>query len=163
MRVTIRRGAEGDLPFLREQLLAIHKLHRSAYPEVYRDIGPHEAEAFLSERLEDERCFVRVAETSRNEIAGHTLSEIQERPGTLFTHPLKIVYLAQIVVTSEYRNRGIGRRLVEDVLAIARARGIHRVELNVWEFDGNARRFFARSGFRDFGYRMVQRAGEERG
>ncbi|TVQ97554.1 MAG: GNAT family N-acetyltransferase [Spirochaetaceae bacterium] len=98
---------------------------------------------------------MRVVEIHGGEIAGYTVSEIQERPATLFSHPQSVLYLAQIVVAPQYRERGVGRHLIEDLSAVANAHAITRVELNVWEFEGNARQFFLRSGFRDFGYRMA--------
>ena len=80
----------------------VQDLHRSAHPDKYREISPEQAESFLSERLSNQRCFVR--------------------------------------------------NLVDDVRARARTHGIEQVVLNVWEFEGNGRRFFLDCGFQDFGY-----------
>lgn len=157
MKCTIRSGTTGDLPYLRDQLVMVQDLHRSAHPDKYREISPEHAESFLSERLNNQRCFVRVAVTEQNHVVGHTISEIQERPGSLFTHPQTVLYLAQIVVNPVYRRQGIGRELIEDVRALARTQEIEQVVLNVWEFEGNGRRFFLECGFQDFGYQLIQR------
>ncbi|TVR31782.1 MAG: GNAT family N-acetyltransferase [Spirochaetaceae bacterium] len=126
-----------------------------AEPLLASDIGPQEAEEFLLKRLQDERCFVRVVEFNGGEIAGCTVSEIQERPASLFSHQQSVLYLAQIVVAPQQGKRGVGRHLIEDLFAVANAHAITRVELNVWEFEGNAQQFFLRNGFRDFGYRIA--------
>lgn len=153
--VTIREGNRGDTPDLRDQLLLIQEMHHRAYPDIYRTIEPADAEEFLLQRLQDERCFVRVAEINGTGIVGHTVLEIQEKPPSLFSHPKTVLYLGQIVVTPKFRKQGVGRCLIEDLFSVARAHAISRVELNVWEFEGNARRFFADHGFHDFGYRMT--------
>jgi GNAT superfamily N-acetyltransferase len=153
--ITVRDGTESDIPHLRDQMLMTQELHRSAFPELFRKIESPEAEAFLRERLEDARCFLRVAVLDGGPIVGHTVSEIQERPASLFAHSQSVLYLAQIVVDAQYRKRGVGRRLIEDVFAIARTRGVSRVELNVWEVEGTARGFFSDQGFRDVGHRMA--------
>lgn len=157
MKCTIRSGTSDDLPFLRDQLVMVQDLHRSAHPDKYREISPGQAESYLSERLTNQRCLVRVAVTERNHLIGHTISEIQDRSGSLFTHPQTVLYLAQIVVSPDYRKQGVGRELIEDVRALGRTRGIEQVVLNVWEFEGNARRFFLDCGFQDFGYQLIQR------
>ena len=153
--ISIRDGCERDIPHLRDQMLMTQDLHRSAFPELFRIIERPEAEAFLRERLADTRGFLRVAVLDGGGIVGHTVSEIQERPASLFSHPQSVLYLAQIVVDAQYRKRGVGRRLIEDVFAIARTRAVSRVELNVWEVEGTARGFFSDQGFRDVGHRMA--------
>ena len=161
--ITIRPATAADLPYLRDQLLMVQELHCAAYPNRYRPISPRDAESFLADRLRDERCYVRLATTANNTVVGYTVSELQERLESLFAHARTLLYLAQIVVLPEYRTRGSGRALIEDVLATARQHGIEQVELDVWEFAGNAHRFFAECGFQDVGYRMVcQTVGEPR-
>jgi ribosomal protein S18 acetylase RimI-like enzyme len=52
-----------------------------------------------------------------------------------------------------YRGAGIGRALLEATLAAARARGIERIELEVYASNGPARHLYERAGFEVEGIR----------
>lgn len=52
-----------------------------------------------------------------------------------------------IVVCREYQNRGIGRRCVRDMLALARECGMDEVRANIYAFNGQSRRMFESVGF----------------
>ena len=56
-------------------------------------------------------------------------------------------YLAELYVRPAHRGRGIGRALMEAVLAEARARGADRIEIGVDEPDLGARRLYESLGF----------------
>lgn len=56
-------------------------------------------------------------------------------------------HIAQVVVSSEHRGKGLGRYLVEAVCARARACGCDRVTLIVAESNGAARELYDRLGF----------------
>jgi ribosomal protein S18 acetylase RimI-like enzyme len=68
----------------------------------------------------------------------------------------------QISLDRAYQKRGYGERLIGAVVELARARGVARIELDVWAFNRNARGFFARQGFAIFNERMYL-AGMENG
>ena len=57
------------------------------------------------------------------------------------------VLLVAMYVTPAARGRGIGQRLVNAVVAHARADGAHRVRLHVVETNTAAERLYARCGF----------------
>ena len=52
-----------------------------------------------------------------------------------------------IVVCREYQNRGIGRRCVREMLALARELGIAEVRANIYAFNAKSRRMFEAVGF----------------
>ena len=53
-----------------------------------------------------------------------------------------------IVVCREYQNRGIGRRCVQHMLALAKERGMSEVRANIYAFNLQSRRMFLAAGFR---------------
>ena len=79
------------------------------------------------------------------DVAGHlagTVSFYEPTPGSM--------HLFALDVGPEWRNRGVGRELVEFVLAESRRRGLRRVYLEV-RVDNRARRLYHRIGFRRVG------------
>jgi ribosomal protein S18 acetylase RimI-like enzyme len=59
--------------------------------------------------------------------------------------------LVGMYVRPQARNRGVGRRLVEAVIEVARTRGVELLQLAVVSDNGPARRLYARLGFVEYG------------
>ena len=61
--------------------------------------------------------------------------------------PAKEAYLAELYVVPGERGRGLGRALLTEVLAVARAEGADYIELNTSETDTAARALYESTGF----------------
>lgn len=59
-----------------------------------------------------------------------------------------VFYLARIELLPDVQGRGLGRQLINDILANARADGFTTVELDVLEENPGAQRLYERLGFR---------------
>lgn len=59
--------------------------------------------------------------------------------------------LVGMYVRPQARNRGVGRRLVEAVIEVARTRGVELLQLAVVSDNEPARRLYARLGFVEYG------------
>jgi GNAT superfamily N-acetyltransferase len=67
------------------------------------------------------------------------------RPGVWDDGPVTL--LEELYVRPELRGRRIGHGLLERAMAVARERGSESFEINVDEFDTDARRFYEAHGF----------------
>jgi len=65
------------------------------------------------------------------------------------------LYLESLAVSAGYRNRGIGRKLLDVVLEHAAAEGLTRVRLHVVEPNLKAKALYERVGFETSGYWRV--------
>ena len=66
-------------------------------------------------------------------------------------HAVDAVQLSQLYVASTHHGAGIADRLMDWVLATARARGHRALVLTVWEENGRARRYYEKRGFAHVG------------
>ena len=56
-----------------------------------------------------------------------------------------------IVICREFQNRRIGRRCVENLLALAKENGMAEVRANIYDFNMQSRRMFLAAGFESTG------------
>lgn len=86
---------------------------------------------------------------------GYVRVEHVRRDPNPFRHRLEYLELDQMGVLPEVRRRGIGRRLVGEVTALAGRLGVGRVELSAWEFNESAIASYERAGFDTMWRRMT--------
>lgn len=86
---------------------------------------------------------------------GYALARLQQQAETALTYGGLVVELDQISVDPEYRGRGLGRQLIDEVRSLASDVGADRLQLTVWEFNRHARAVFERAGFTATTTKMV--------
>ena len=70
---------------------------------------------------------------------------------------MKTMYLDDLCVMPEYRDRGIGHRFMNMLFDEAKKRGCDNFELNVWEFNSRAVSFYESCGLTVQRRRMEKR------
>ena len=63
-------------------------------------------------------------------------------------------YIEDIVVSSNYRRKGVGQILLEEAFKWFRSRKLKRVELNVAKENKKAYSFYLKNGFKDYKHRL---------
>jgi GNAT superfamily N-acetyltransferase len=130
-----------------KHLTAAHgRGHWSSYP----------TEAAIRRGLRSDRVLV-AREGTR--IAG-TVRVAAAKPWAIdpsyFTAVPRAVYLHDMAVDPASQRTGIGRRLIEEVLGVARAWPSEAIRLDAYDSEAGAGPFYARCGFREVG-RVVYR------
>lgn len=153
----IRQATSQDAALLAALNGPVQQLHAENRPDVFKPAVITEA---LVQSYEDllaaaENHFF-IAEQDE-EAVGYIGCRELYRPETVFTHALDGLYIDQISVNSSCRHQGVGTRLIQSVLALAREKHIARVTLDVWGFNHDAQQFFVQQGFSTLHLRMEQR------
>ena len=102
---------------------------------------PWTREGFFTFLLKDENMFFVVEE--KGQILGYCSMQTVLDEGDILN----------VAVTRNRQKEGIGYFLVDSMLMLAAARGIHIVHLEVRESNGSARRLYQRLGFKEDGFR----------
>lgn len=67
-------------------------------------------------------------------------------------HSGKVFYLQIIIVDENYRNLGIGKKIIDDIMDISSSEKCKAIELDSAFFRESAHRFYTNLGFRKRGY-----------
>lgn len=134
---------ESDWEAIRRLSVQIHDLHAAWRPDIYFHCEePYPKEKFL-EDVANRLVFVS---KQNNEIAGYVVLSVLQKGGP-GTHSQKLLRLDSICVDENYRGQGIGKAMVADVRALARAFGCGEVLLGVHPENGRALAFYQKCGF----------------
>jgi GNAT superfamily N-acetyltransferase len=154
-------GAEA-LDELEPLWLALREHHGAAAPE----LGPLRAleESWAQRRaqyadwLTGPDAFVLIARRDDGRAVGYALVVLRPAGGPTWTgRGLRLADVETLSVMPEARGAGLGRQLLDAVAEHARTLGVEEVELTVIAQNADARRFYAREGFRET--RVVLRRG----
>lgn len=134
--------------------------HRAALDRVARErrwlllleAPPRErVEAFVRQNIEKGNAQFIAIEAAANQVVGWCDVTPRDRP------TVEHIGALGMGVVAEHRGRGVGRRLLESTLAAAMAKGLHRIELEVWASNAAAIRLYESFGFEHEGLRRMAR------
>jgi diamine N-acetyltransferase len=151
MNVFVRLACPEDLVALARLLDEIVAFHHSEDPTQFREPAAAAHSRYLEERFQDPDAAVFVAE-DQDVLAGIAVTVIREAPP--FLTPNRFVLLENLAVSTKFRRAGVGRKLVDAAVLWTRARDIQELDLNVYEFNRIAIRFYEAIGFRAVSRRM---------
>lgn len=122
----------------------IHDLHVAWRPDIYEHSNaPYPRDSFL----EDIRKRMVYVAKHRGQIAGYVVLSILEKGGA-GTVEKRQLRLDSICVDETCRGQGIGRNMITDVRALARAFGCRELILGVHPENDSAVAFYQKCGFR---------------
>lgn len=124
-------------------------LHTEGRPDIFAPGFPQELADYLNVIFERENSEVVVAELD-GQIVGFACIAYVERPASVFRNALRYCDIDELCVDERFRRQGIGRVMFDFIKARAADQGFSRIELNMWEFNENALRFYESLGFQTY-------------
>lgn len=142
----IRAMQEKDYGRIAELLEGIAALHHAGRPDIFGATGGKYDEGELRKLSADEKTRVLVAADESDEAVGYAICKLREYPLIGVRKAYRSFYVDDLCVDPASRRQGVARALMEAVKETARAEGCFNVELNVWEFNESARKFYESIG-----------------
>ena len=149
----VREARLSDYPQILSLESQIFEMHIQARPDIIKPRQqPLDCE-YYQKCLDDDSHKIFVWEEN-GDILGHCMT----RKRIYENHPMfydrTILEIEDLCVDQKARGRGIGRALFDRACAYAREIGAAHLELTVWHFNGDARRFYEHLGMREQTSRM---------
>lgn len=149
----IQEAKEKDIPILVELNNEVQKLHIKWNPEKFREINKNGVIEWFKELFNDKNVKVLIAFMDSKAV-GYVIAKLLKREDNVFIYPSKFIEIDQIVVTEKYRNKGVGKELVEEVKNYAKSLGINLILLSVLAKNTSAIKAYANMGFESETIRM---------
>jgi len=156
MSILIRPARHADIPAIQALLAQVDRLHWAGQPDVFQPTpGPARDDVYLRSLISGWQTVVILAEADSH-LVGCLIARLQETPEVPMLVPQQYLMVDTLVVDAVHRSCGIGSELMAHIEAWAQDRDIHRVELNVFEFNTEARGFYEKQGYTTLSRRMAK-------
>lgn len=128
-------------------LSEVDELHRSNLPWMFEKpaVEPRSVQ-FFEQLLGSQDSTLLVAD-SGTRLVGVAAVLVRNSPDFALFVRQSWAVLDNIAVSKNWRRRGVGTALIRDAERWAEARGAHWLELGVYEFNDEARAFYAALGY----------------
>ena len=143
--MNIRQANNNDIKQMIPLLDDTAKMHDEIRPDIFKNKTIEEIRNNLEIMLQDESNIILIAE-DKQIIVGVMICKIREIKEHTNLKDAKVWWIKEICDKKEYRRNGIGHTLIENAKEIAKANKCLRLELNCWELNENAIKFYKNEG-----------------
>ena len=128
-----------------DRLMAqVHRLHVEGRPDLYIDVEHIYSFEQFKEMVENEDMITILAEENERVLG---ICMISMRAKTCMVKR-RTAYMEDLCVDHDYRSRGIGKELFLYGKELAGNMGAERLDLMVWDFNDDARKFYEKMGMK---------------
>ena len=130
-------------------------LHSNGYPALFKPVFAKDHQERVLKMMEDPEQDVLVAEEN-GQLLGFAMVEYIKREETNSIYAVHEAHIVEIGADETSQGKGIGTALIQAVKDAAKVRGCRSVQLDVWEFNKGALRFYEKLGFVTLRRKMEQ-------
>jgi ribosomal protein S18 acetylase RimI-like enzyme len=146
MNICIRKARPKDCDEVIKLLKQISQLHHIGRPDIFKPgVSKYNAED-LRVKFTDPLEYIIVAADEEDHVLGYAFSYYEIKHDSRLLVDRKILYLDDLCVDDACRGKNIGSQLFDATLSHARETGCDSLELNVWDFNSPAVRFYKKHG-----------------
>ncbi|WP_374764546.1 GNAT family N-acetyltransferase [Yunchengibacter salinarum] len=156
--ITIRQANDGDIPFLVEFLVKLAVHVAGGTPQTLKQSERKNLTKFLTTALADEDKMVVVAEDLNARLVGMGYIHVWRRESIweeMGDKVFKSGIIDNIWVEPEYRQSGVFRAMLRELVAFAEEQGVHELVLEYALSNKEAEEVWTRLGFRPTGVRAT--------
>lgn len=124
----------------------VNDLHVKNKPEVFKAGFPDALRNYVYDIFRDPRKRIVIYEKDGT-LCGFAILNHITKPETPYMMERDYLDIDEFCVDEAYRRLGIGAELIGFIRDYAKSAGFDRVELNMWEFNEDALRFYEAVGF----------------
>lgn len=141
----IKEATRDDLEKIILLLEQVSKLHYINRPDIFKRKSKNDSKEYGIENLESEEKKMIVAKDEIN-VYGVLIYKIKEVKDHFNLKPSRTLWIEELCVDEMCRKKGIGKMLMLEAENIAKKLECERIELNCWQFNEKAIKFYEEIG-----------------
>ena len=149
----IRDMKKEDYEEIDRLMSQVHKLHVEGRPDLYCEAEHVYSREEYEKMLENDDMITILAEED-NKVIGICIVSFRNRTCMI---ERRTAYMDDLCVDENIRGKGIGKNLFDCAKQKAKEMGAERLDLMVWEFNENARKFYESMGMNVQRYIMEEK------
>lgn len=143
----IRIANREDLIRINELRRQVNSVHCEGRPDIFRAGFCDELRDFIYDIWEFDNSDV-IAALRNDVICGFACVEYITQPLSAFKCERSFYHISEFGVDEKYRRQGVATELFEFMKEHAKSKRLDKIELDVWEFNDTAIKFYESLGFR---------------
>ena len=147
-KILIRRAELIDNDGIIKLLMQIAELHHKNRPDIFKEGSKKYNKDEFEAMLKDETRPVFVAVDENNTVLGYCFCMIIKYTAHSVIKDYNSLYIDDFCVDENCRGQGVGKKLFTEVKEYAKQTNVYNIDLNVWEFNENAMKFYEKCGFK---------------
>ena len=132
-KTTIRALRKEDYPLIDLCMQELHTLHVNARPDLYAPLEHPYSEQDFFNIVENTKHLTVAAVDGTDTILGFGIATLKEKSGMISN--LTTAYIDDIFVRPEHRQKGLAKKIFEELERKAKEQGAKRIDLMVWAFN----------------------------
>lgn len=154
MNLKIREATNNDYAEVYNLTLEVYKLHLKGRPDVYLEIDNPLTKEYFSDLLNSNTSKIFVVENVDNKkLAAYSILQIMTTKNPILI-PKTFIYIDDFCVYSSFKRSGIGKMMFNYIVDYAKSKKADSLQLNVWEFNKAAIKFYGAMGMSTRNRRM---------
>lgn len=145
----IRLAEKNDLSQVNEIRRQVHELHVRGRADIFQSEFNKEFENHIYEIYDCEKSDIIVADIG-GRICGFAVVEFIDKPESLYSLARSFLRVVEFGVDKACRRQGIGTRMFDCIKQIAADKNLDAIELDMWEFNEGALKFYESVGFKTY-------------
>lgn len=122
-------------------LLYLHNKHAADYPAFYKELCVFNKKEEYNKFIKQDGNIIILAKKSEK-VVGLLWARVKEKPESKYIKTRKELWVEGIIVNDCYRNLGIGKLLMEELISIGKQDDFDSIELMVWSKNSEAINFY---------------------
>ncbi len=144
--MTVRFAKETELERVNELRKQVNELHAAGRPDIFKPGFSKELQDHVFAIWNDPDQKIVVAERD-GVLCGVAVLHHIRKPENPFMYERDFLDIDEFCVDEAYRRTGVATELIAFIRLYAKSEGFDRIELNMWEFNGDALAFYEAVGF----------------
>jgi len=152
--MTIRFANITDIENILSLEEEIYKTHLNKRPDLIDETKRLFNYNSIKYRIENDNGKIFLLEDENYKIIGYCITMLNEIINHQVFKDMKSLLIEDLYIDEKHRRKGLGKKLFEEVKKYGKEKNVNFIELDVWEFNQNAKSFYEYLGMKTRTNRM---------